>query len=53
MINMKIRIAIFFNEHVIDSMIQEGADLVGISVTATSQVMPAFTLARLLKEKSE
>lgn len=41
-----------FNEHVIDSMIQEDPDLVGISVTATSQVMPAFTLARLLKEKN-
>ena len=41
-----------FNEHIIDSLIQEGADLVGISVTATSQVMPAFTLARLLKEKN-
>lgn len=41
-----------FNEHVIDSMIQEDPDLVGISVTATSQVMPAFTLARQLKEKN-
>ncbi len=41
-----------FNEHIVDSMIQEGPDLVGISVTATSQVMPAFTLASLLKEKN-
>lgn len=41
-----------FREHIIDSMIQEGPDLVGISVTATSQVMPAFTLARQLKEKN-
>jgi hypothetical protein len=41
-----------FNEHIIDSMIQEDPDLVGISVTATSQVMPAFTLARQLKEKN-
>jgi len=41
-----------FNEHVVDSMMQESPDLVGISVTATSQVMPAFTLARKLKEKS-
>ncbi|MBZ0108645.1 MAG: B12-binding domain-containing radical SAM protein [Candidatus Scalindua rubra] len=41
-----------FNEHIIDSMMQEDPDLVGISVTATSQVMPAFTLARKLKEKN-
>jgi anaerobic magnesium-protoporphyrin IX monomethyl ester cyclase len=41
-----------FNEHIIDSMIQEDPDLVGISVTATSQVMPAFTLAKQLKEKN-
>ena len=41
-----------FNEHIIDSMIQGDPDLVGISVTATSQVMPAFTLARQLKEKN-
>ena len=41
-----------FNEHIIDSMIQENLDLVGISVTATSQVIPAFTLARLLKVKN-
>ena len=41
-----------FNEHIIDSMMQEEPDLVGISVTATSQVMPAFTLARKLKEKN-
>ncbi len=41
-----------FSEHIIDSMIQEGPDIVGISVTATSQVMPAFTLARQLKEKN-
>ncbi len=41
-----------FEEHVIDSMIKEVPTLVGISVTATSQVMPAFTLARQLKEKN-
>jgi radical SAM superfamily enzyme YgiQ (UPF0313 family) len=41
-----------FNEHIIDSMIKENPDLVGISVTATSQVMPAFTLARQLKGKN-
>ncbi len=41
-----------FEEHVIDSMIKEEPNLVGISVTATSQVMPAFTLARQLKEKN-
>ncbi|MCR4288913.1 MAG: B12-binding domain-containing radical SAM protein [Candidatus Scalindua sp.] len=40
-----------FNEHIIDSMMLEDPDLVGISVTATSQIMPAFTLARKLKEE--
>jgi hypothetical protein len=39
-----------FKEHVLDSIVNEKPGLVGISVTATSQVMPAFTLARLLKE---
>jgi hypothetical protein len=39
-----------FKEHVLDFIVSENPGLVGISVTATSQVMPAFTLARLLKE---
>jgi len=39
-------------EHVLDSIINEDPGLVGISVTATSQVMPAFSLARLLKERN-
>lgn len=39
-----------FKEHVLDSIVSEMPGLVGISVTATSQVIPAFTLARLLKE---
>jgi hypothetical protein len=39
-----------FKEHVLDSIVSQEPGLVGISVTATSQVMPAFTLARLLKE---
>ena len=41
-----------FNDHIIDSMMKEDPDLVGISVTATSQVMPAFTLAKQLKKKN-
>ncbi len=41
-----------FNDHIIDSLINENPDLVGISVTATSQVMPAFTLAKLIKERN-
>ena len=41
-----------FNDNIIDSMMENGPDLVGISVTATSQVMPAFTLARLLRKKN-
>jgi hypothetical protein len=41
-----------FNDHIVDSIMKEDPDLVGISVTATSQVMPAFTLARLLKKKN-
>ncbi len=41
-----------FNNYIVDSMMKDDPDLVGISVTATSQVMPAFTLARLLKKKN-
>lgn len=41
-----------FNDHIIDSMMINNPELIGISVTATSQVMPAFTLARLLKERN-
>ncbi len=41
-----------FNDNVINSIINESPDLVGISVTATSQVMPAFTLAKLLKKNN-
>ncbi|MFQ5686218.1 MAG: B12-binding domain-containing radical SAM protein [Candidatus Scalindua sp.] len=39
-----------FKEYMLDSIVSQEPGLVGISVTATSQVMPAFTLARLLKE---
>lgn len=39
-----------FREHILGSILESEPGLVGISVTATSQVMPAFTLARLLKE---
>jgi hypothetical protein len=39
-----------FKKHVLDSIVSENPELIGISVTATSQVMPAFALARLLKE---
>ncbi len=41
-----------FNDHIIESMMINNPELIGISVTATSQVMPAFTLARLLKERN-
>ncbi|MDR4506483.1 MAG: B12-binding domain-containing radical SAM protein [Candidatus Scalindua sp.] len=40
-----------FRIHILDSLKIEEQCLIGISVTATSQVMPAFTMARLLKEK--
>ncbi|ODS34603.1 MAG: hypothetical protein SCARUB_00183 [Candidatus Scalindua rubra] len=42
-----------FQGHILDSIVKDGPSLVGISVTATSQVMPAFTLARLLKERNK
>ncbi|MCP5004125.1 MAG: radical SAM protein [Planctomycetes bacterium] len=42
-----------FRMHVLDTLRIEEECLVGISVTATSQVVPAFTMARLLKEKFE
>lgn len=40
-----------FRMHILDSLQIEEQCLIGFSVTATSQVMPAFTMARLLKEK--
>lgn len=40
-----------FKGQILDSIIKNGPSIVGISVTATSQVIPAFTLARLLKER--
>jgi anaerobic magnesium-protoporphyrin IX monomethyl ester cyclase len=41
-----------FKEHILDSIVKDNPSLVGISVTATSQVIPAFTLAKLLRERS-
>ncbi|MEE9591760.1 MAG: radical SAM protein [Thermodesulfobacteriota bacterium] len=41
-----------FKGYILDSIVKDEPSLVGISVTATSQVIPAFTLARLLREKS-
>lgn len=41
-----------FKDHILDSIVRKNPSLVGISVTATSQIIPAFTLARLIREKS-
>lgn len=42
-----------FKGHILDSIVNGEPSLVGISVTATSQIIPAFTLARLLRERSK
>ncbi len=42
-----------FQNNILNSIVNDEPSLVGISVTATSQVIPAFTLARLLKENSK
>lgn len=41
----------YFQEHTISSIVQLEPDVIGISVVAVNQVIPAFTLAKLLKEK--
>lgn len=41
-----------FEGYILDSIVKNEPSLIGISVTATSQVIPAFTLARLLRERS-
>jgi hypothetical protein len=39
-----------FREHVLPSILTERPDLVGVSITATSQIIPGLTLCRLIKE---
>lgn len=40
-----------FNDHIIPSILADSPDLVGISITSTSQVIPGLTLAYLIKNK--
>lgn len=40
-----------FNDHLIPSILADNPDLVGISITSTSQVIPGLTLAYLIKNK--
>jgi len=42
---------VFFNS-LIDDILSKTKDIIGISITAINQVIPAFTLAHLLKEKN-
>ena len=39
-----------FKRHFLKSILADEPGLVGISVTSTSQIIPAFTMARLIKE---
>ncbi len=39
-----------FREHFLPSIINDNPDLIGVSITATSQVVPGLTLCRLIKE---
>jgi len=41
----------FFEEYLPDKMPDQALDLIGISLTSASQIIPAFTLARILKTK--
>jgi radical SAM superfamily enzyme YgiQ (UPF0313 family) len=41
----------FFKEEVVPSILIEAPDLVGISITYQTQIVPGFTLASLIKEK--
>ena len=38
--------------HILPSILAEQPDLVGVSITATSQIIPGLTLCRLIKETS-
>jgi len=42
-----------YKEHFIDSLLNSHADIVGISITNTSQLIPGFTLAKLIKDNNE
>ncbi len=39
-----------FKEHIVPSIIKEGPGLVGVSITSTSQIIPGFTLAHMIKK---
>ena len=38
-----------FNDNLLASVIEEGADVIGISITGHSQLIPALTLSRMIK----
>ena len=40
----------FFRQQFLPSILAESPDLVGVSITATSQIVPGLTLCRLIKE---
>ncbi|MEK6599094.1 MAG: radical SAM protein [Deltaproteobacteria bacterium] len=42
-----------FKRHFLKSILADEPGLVGISVTSTSQIIPAFTMARLIKEANK
>lgn len=42
-----------FREKVLPSILADRPDLIGVSITATSQVIPGLTLCRLLKEADQ
>ncbi|MFN3467966.1 MAG: B12-binding domain-containing radical SAM protein, partial [Candidatus Brocadiales bacterium] len=39
----------FFRKHILSSILNTRPDIVGISITSTSQLLPGLTLARLIK----
>ncbi len=40
-------------EHVLPSILEDQPDLIGVSITATSQMVPGLTLCRLIKEADQ
>lgn len=40
----------FYSNYVLNSILADAPDLIGISITATSQIIPGLTLSRLIKE---
>lgn len=42
-----------YKDHILSSVLEFSPDLVGISITSTSQIIPGLTLAKLIKDRNK